>query len=82
MANSTGLSDRLDREESDRDLVKRAIEALIEHISRIEAVAGKPIRIDLPLVDQFDPETLDALAQVMFDDEELDDLFAAMDREV
>jgi hypothetical protein len=35
----------------------------------------------VPFVEQVDAETYAALMRVMFDDEELEDLFAAMDRD-
>jgi hypothetical protein len=41
----------------------RLLGDLIEAFKRMEAAAGKPIRFDIPLAEQFDPDTLAALKQ-------------------
>jgi hypothetical protein len=45
----------------------------------IAATGGRDIRFDVPLNEQFDAATLDALARAMNDDGELEDMFAPME---
>lgn len=74
-------TDCLNTEPSEREFTIRLLQAFIRHLDRLCAVAGKDIRFDVPLVEQFDAETLAALAEVWNDDEEVEDYFAAMDDE-
>ena len=77
----TRLNDTLDHDEADREFTVRVLQALIDQFDRMVAVAGKNIRFDVPLHEQFDAETLTALAQAVTDNEELQDLLAAMNKE-
>jgi hypothetical protein len=52
----------LDRMSQDELATMKKHLDLVAAIDRLEAVAGKDIRFDIPLADQFDPITLAALA--------------------
>jgi hypothetical protein len=74
-------ADTFDREEQEREFMLRLLQAFIDQFDRMKAaVGGRNIRFDIPLAEQLDPETLQALAAAMNDDDELQNYFAALDR--
>jgi hypothetical protein len=76
-----GHTDCLDRDESERDFMKRLLSAFIQYLERIQRAAGRPIKLNTPIDQQFDAETSAAIYEVLKEeDEELEALFAALDR--
>jgi hypothetical protein len=63
-------TDGLDTDPSEREFTIRLLEALIRHLDRLQAAVGKDIRFDVPLIEQFDADTLAALEKVWDDDDE------------